>query len=64
MDVDALALALEAGSVRSVNVVLLGVAARFLGFEPDVWLEILRTTVPPRTVSANEQAFRLGYDAR
>ena len=64
VDVDALALALEAGSVRSVNVVLLGVAARFLGFEPDVWLEILRTTVPPRTVSVNEQAFRLGYDAR
>ena len=44
--------------------VQVGVAARFLGFEPDVWLEILRTTVPPRTVSVNEQAFRLGYDAR
>ena len=62
--VDALSLALEAGSVKCVNVVLLGVAARFLGFEPDLWLDILRTTVPPRTVAMNEQAFRLGYDAR
>ena len=62
--VDALSLALEAGSVKSVNVVLLGVAARYLGFEPEVWLEVLRTTVPPRTVAVNEQAFRLGYDAR
>ena len=62
--VDALSLALEAGSVKCVNVVLLGVAARFLGFEPDLWLDILRTTVPPRTVAMNEQAFRMGYDAR
>ena len=62
--VDATALAAEAGSVKATNVVLLGVAARFLGFEKDMWVEIIRSTVPPKTIAVNEKAFELGFSAQ
>ena len=61
--VDALALAMEAGSTKATNVVLLGVAARALGFDKEQWTEVIRTTVPPKTVDVNLKAFALGYDA-
>lgn len=59
--VDALSLALQAGSAKATNVVLLGVAARFMGLDKDKWLDILRTTVPPKTIAVNEAALELGY---
>lgn len=62
--VDAAALAQEAGSVKCTNVVLLGLAARYLGLDKETWLEILRKTVPPKTVAVNEKAFELGYAAQ
>jgi len=59
--VDADRLALEAGSPKCVNVVLLGAAARYLGFDSDVWLDIIANTVPQKTVGINQKAFMLGY---
>lgn len=61
--VDAMDLAVQAGSTKSVNVVLLGVAARFLGLEKALWPDVIRSTVPPKTVAVNEKAFELGYAA-
>ena len=61
--VDAMALALEAGNVKAANVVLIGLAARYLGLEKETWLDVLRRTVPPKTVAVNEKAFELGYQA-
>lgn len=61
--VDALKLAEQAGSAKAVNVVLLGVTARFLGFDEEMWREVIRTTVPPKTIEVNEKAFDLGFHA-
>lgn len=61
--VDALELAEQAGSAKATNVVLLGVAAHFLGFDKDVWDEVIRTTVPAKTIAMNEKAFERGYTA-
>lgn len=61
--VDAMQLAMEAGSAKATNVVLLGVAARYLGFEEEQWLDVIRSTVPPKTVAVNEKAFALGFEA-
>lgn len=58
---DAMSLAKEAGSVKSVNIVLLGIAAKYLGFSEEECLDAIRSTVPPKTVSVNEKAFKLGY---
>lgn len=61
--VDALDLAVKAGSVKATNVVLLGVAARELGLGTEVWLDIIEKTVPPKTVELNKNAFITGFSA-
>lgn len=63
VDLDALSLAMEAGTAKATNIVLLGVAARCLGYEPDLWLKAMRATVPAKTIPVNEKAFALGYAA-
>ena len=62
--VDAKALALEAGNVKAANVVLLGLTARYLGLDKAIWMDILRATVPPKTVAGTEMACELGYAAK
>lgn len=61
--VDALTLALEAGSAKSANVVLLGAAVKLLRIDKDEFAEIVRSSVPPKTVEANLKAFESGYRA-
>ncbi|MBR5273492.1 MAG: indolepyruvate oxidoreductase subunit beta [Clostridia bacterium] len=63
ISVDALDLAVKAGNPKSTNVVLLGVTARFLGFERDMWIDIIRSTVPEKMLDINVNAFDLGYNA-
>jgi len=63
IDIDAVTLAEQSGSQKAVNVVLLGVAARYLGLERPVWEEIIRSTVPPKTVEVNQTAFALGFES-
>ena len=62
--VDALSLALKAGSAKSVNVALLGVAAKYLGVERELWEEAIRSAVPPKTVETNLAAFAAGYETK
>ena len=62
--VDALALATEAGSIKAVNVVLIGLMAKNTDIPYDVWLETVRTTVPPKFLDVNLKAFELGYNAQ
>ena len=59
---DALALAAEAGNVKSVNVVLLGIAAKYMGLPEQVWQDAITATVPPKFLEANLKAFTLGYN--
>lgn len=53
-------LARQAGSVKSVNVVLLGVLSTFLDYNEAVWLDVIRGRVPERFVDMNLKAFSLG----
>ena len=62
VEVDALALAEEAGSAKSVNVVLLGIAAKHIGLDKQLWLDAVKSTVPPKTVDMNVEAFEKGYE--
>ena len=57
---DALALAEEAGSSRAVNLVLLGVRARFLDWPEESWEDAIAASVPPKTLEINLRAFRAG----
>lgn len=60
---DALSLAEQAGSVKAVNVVLIGAMAKSLGQEPEVWLKAIEATVPAKFLEMNRKAFQLGFDA-
>ncbi len=61
--VDAEALACEAGSPKSANVVLLGALSTGLDFTEEAWREIISSRVPPKTVDVNLRAFELGRAA-
>ena len=60
---DAEALACQAGSPRSANIVLLGAASFGLPFTAATWTAVIEGRVPPKTVEANLRAFALGRDA-
>lgn len=60
---DALALAEQAGSARTVSTVMVGALSAFLEFSPQAWLSAIRSKVPAKTVEVNERAFALGRDA-
>lgn len=60
--VDAGRIASECGSVKAVNVVLLGVLASRLAFEKELWLRAIRKIVPQNTIEINTEAFNRGYE--
>ncbi|MCL2089019.1 MAG: indolepyruvate oxidoreductase subunit beta [Oscillospiraceae bacterium] len=57
---DALAIAKQAGNIKAVNVSLLGVAAKKLDIDYDVWVETIKKVVPAKFVDLNLKAFELG----
>jgi len=60
---DAEDLAREAGTLRAVNVVLLGAASMVLPFSRESWKRGLSAAVPAKILEVNERAFALGRDA-
>jgi indolepyruvate ferredoxin oxidoreductase beta subunit len=59
--VDASEIAGKIGSPRSFNVVVLGAAAKHMSFKKKAWLKTVESTVPPKTVAKNLEAFEAGY---
>ena len=60
--IDAGKIAKEIGNSRVTNTVVLGLAAKHIGFDEGKWLETLTSTVPPKTVDINVKAFKAGYE--
>ena len=58
---DALALAEKAGSLKTVNIVLMGRLAKHFGIAYDKWIKAIEQTVAPKFVEMNKKAFELGY---
>ncbi|MEE4274972.1 MAG: indolepyruvate oxidoreductase subunit beta [Thermoleophilia bacterium] len=63
LGIDAEGLAREAGTVRAVNVVLLGAASTVLPFGEESWSRALTAAVPEKIRPVNERAFALGRRA-
>lgn len=59
--VDALSLAEKAGTIKAVNVVLIGLLAKSMNVDKQVWLDVIKETVPEKFVDLNLKAFELGY---
>ncbi|HPS79593.1 MAG TPA: indolepyruvate oxidoreductase subunit beta [Thermoanaerobaculaceae bacterium] len=56
-------LALEAGTVKAANVVLLGAISKLLPLPEDVWWQCLSQRIPPKFLEINHKAFALGRAA-
>jgi indolepyruvate ferredoxin oxidoreductase beta subunit len=52
----------ELGNIRTFNVVILGVAAQYMEFSKEDWLNAIEAAVPPKTVEINKKAFVKGYN--
>ncbi len=50
------------GAPKAFNVVVLGAAARHIGFDKEDWIKVIETTVPPKTIEVNKKAFEAGYN--
>ena len=59
---DALSLAIEAGSAKAVNIVLMGQLAKHFHIAYDKWIEAIEQLVKPQFVEMNKKAFALGYE--
>ncbi len=58
--IDAFHLAEQAGSVKAVNLVLMGVLSKYLQFEPEVWEKAILECIPEKFLELNQKAFALG----
>jgi len=59
---DALKMASEAGNIKAVNVVLIGVLAKSTDVPYEKWIEALKATVPEKFLELNLKAFDMGYN--
>jgi indolepyruvate ferredoxin oxidoreductase, beta subunit len=57
-------LARAAGELRTVNVILLAVAAKLLEFGKAIWEEAVSEAVPSKALAVNLQAFASGWDLK
>lgn len=60
---DCVALAQEAGTVRAVNLVLLGRLSHYFDFPDEVWQSAIEACVPQKFLEINRKAFELGKNA-
>ncbi len=60
--IDGAAIAKSLGNPKVLNSVVLGLAAKHIGFSENEWLETLKNTVPPKTIDINTLAFKAGYE--
>ena len=60
--IDAMEKAKEIGNTRYFNVIVLGMAAKHMDYTVEQWEEVIRNTVPAKTVDINLKAFHAGYE--
>ena len=59
---DALAIAVECGSQKALNLVLLGMLSKHLPFAEEAWKEAIGACVPAKTLAVNIAAFTRGRE--
>ena len=62
IDVDGLSLAKQAGNIKAVNVVLIGILAKLMNIEYEEWIQAIKQIVPAKFLDVNLVAFDLGYN--
>ena len=54
--------ALKLGNSKVFNIIVLGLAARYMDFSLEEWLKVIEETVPQKTIEINKQAFKKGFE--
>ena len=62
VSVDAMDEAIKMGNSRVFNVIILGIAAKNMDFPKEQWIEVIKKTVPTKTIDINVAAFEKGYE--
>ena len=62
-DFDALGPAMEAGSAKAVNIVLMGHFAACTDIPKEKWIQAMQKVINPKFMEMNLKAFDLGYGA-
>lgn len=62
VSVDAMDEAIKMGNSRVFNVIILGIAAKNMDFPKEQWIEVIKKTVPQKTIDINVAAFEKGYE--
>ena len=60
--IDGLKIANQLGNSKVLNSVVLGLSAKHIGFSKEEWLDVVKATVPQKTIDINEKAFTSGYE--
>ena len=60
--IDGAKIAQELGNSKVLNSVVLGLSAKHIGFNREDWVEVIKETVPPKTIDVNISAFEKGYN--
>ena len=61
--IDAQAEAIKMGNPKVFNIIVLGLAAKYMNFTKDQWLKVIEETVPAKTIEINKAAFIRGYES-
>ena len=62
VSIDGQSIAIGLGNSKVLNSVVLGLSAKYIGFDKETWLSVVEKTVPPKTIKINKQAFLKGYE--
>lgn len=62
LTLDALSIAQQCGTIKAVNIVLLGVMAKQAGISKEIFLEAINEVVPKKVLDINIKAFEAGYN--
>ena len=63
LSIDGMEIAKALGNSKVLNSVVLGFAAKHVGFDKETWLSVVERTVPAKTIDINKAAFIKGYEA-
>ena len=59
-ELDALSPAIEAGSAKAVNIVLMGRLSKYMSISSEKWIEAIKKSVAPKFAQMNIKAFEKG----
>lgn len=62
VSVDAMTEALNLGNKRVFNVIILGILSKHMDLDESIWKDVIRKTVPEKTIDINIQAFEKGRE--